>query len=52
MQYNCVQYFQGVLRDRNGCSKCSRTSADDHYQHTLKSRFISVSIFRWKSCGL
>jgi len=53
-----VQCFQGVVRDRTGLtnvsnsfSKHSRTPLHNHHRNTLKSRFVTMSVFRWNSCG-
>ena len=39
-------------RDRNGLSQYSRTSLHNHRQNTPKPCFMTISVFRWNSCGL
>jgi len=36
----------------NGLSKYRRTSLHNHRQNAIKPRFMTISIFRWSSCGL
>jgi len=48
----CLERPKWSLKFSNGLTKYSKTLRHNHQQNILKSRFMAISAFRWKSCGL